>query len=132
MNYILVLSHDLDAALKWIMSQDIPKVFVIDEREIAKQNPHKFKFEFLDFNYSDQMVEFMRIKRLSYKSSRPMIMLMDMRHQTAISQILNDSSILFYDQSLTKRIAYNTQYQTDFLVEEFEDNLLQELLQISS
>ena len=132
MNCILLLTHDIDKSIEWIKSQNISNIFLIDEREIAKENPHKFSRGFLDFDYSVQMVEYMRVKRLSYKSARPMVMLMDMRHQTATSQILIDASILFYDQSLTKRITFNVRYKIDFLVEEFEDNLLQNLLQISS
>lgn len=127
----LLLTHDFDLANDWVLSQDIPNLFIIDERELVKQNPIKFHNGFLDINYSRQMVDFMKIKRLSYKSSRPLVMLMDMRHQTAIAEIEHDISILFYDQSKNRRIAYNPTYSMDLFVQDFQSKVLQDLLQIS-
>jgi hypothetical protein len=75
------------------------------------------------------MVEEMRIKRMMWKSTRPLIMLMDMRHQTAVSQINHDVSILLYDNSLSRRIVYNYLYRTDYFVNNFNEKLLQNLLQ---
>ena len=118
----LLLTHDFDLAKDWVLSQDIPNFFIIDERELVKQNPSKFHNGFLDINYS----------RLSYRSTRPLIMLMDMRHQTAIAEIEHDISILFYDQSKNRRIAYNPTYSMDLFVQDFQSKVLQDLLQISS
>ena len=128
----LLLTHNFKTALDWVLSQDIPNLFVIDERELVKQNLAKFQNGFLDIHYSQQMVDFMKIKRLSYKSLRPLVMLMDMRHQTAIANIEHDLSILFYDQSKNRRIAYNPTYEMDLFVQDFQSKVLQDLLQISS
>lgn len=127
----LLLTHDFDLATNWVLSQDIPNFFIIDERELVKQNPSKFQNGFLDINYSRQMVEFMKVKRLSYRSSRPLVMLMDMRHQTATAEIEHNISILFYDQSKNRRIVYNPIYKTDLIVQDFQSKVLQNLLQIS-
>ena len=128
---ILLLSHDLDLAKDWIDSQNISNLIILDERNLTELNPKKFSSGFKNISYSSMMVEEMRIKRMSWKSSRPMIMLMDMRHQTAVDQISHDLSILLYDNSLSRRIVYNPLYKTDHLVNDFNEKLLQNLLQIS-
>jgi hypothetical protein len=128
---ILLLTHDLDLAKSWIDSQNINDLIILDERNLTELNPKKFAGKFENVNYSSIMVEEMRIKRMMWKSTRPLIMLMDMRHQTAVAQIEHDSSILFYDSSLSRRIAYNPLCKTDYFVSDFNEKLLQNLLQIS-
>jgi hypothetical protein len=128
---ILLLSHDLDLAKKWVDIQN-PQLdlIILDERELITLNPNKFQNGFENVNYSTKMVEEMRVKRLSFSAiSRRLVMLMDMRHQTAVDQIAHDSSILFYDNSLSHRIRYNTLYKTDHIVSDFNEKLLQDLLQ---
>lgn len=131
MTAILLLTHDMDAAKDWVMQQDIENVFILDERELATLNK-KFQMGFLDVNYSNDMVEYMRISRMSYKSSRPLVMLMDMRHQTAIEKIQHNVSVLLYDGSLSKRIVYNPCYNPTHIVKDFGSKMLQELLQKTS
>jgi hypothetical protein len=128
---ILLLSHDLDLAKSWIDSQDIDGLIILDERSLVELNPKKFKDRFENINYSSMMVEEMRIKRMSWKSTRPLIMMMDMRHQTAVDQIAHDLSILLYDNSLSRRICYNTIYKTDHIINDFNEKSLRNLLQIS-
>jgi hypothetical protein len=128
---ILLLSHDLDLAKNWIDAHEISDMIILDERQLGNLNPKKFSGGFKNINYSNMMVEEMRIKRMSWKSSRPLVMLMDMRHQTAVDQISHDMSILLYDNSLSRRIVYNPLYKTDHLVNDFNEKLLQNLLQIS-
>jgi hypothetical protein len=128
---ILLLSHDLDLAKKWVDTQN-PRsdIILLDERELITLNPNKFQNGFENVNYSSKMVEEMRIKQLTFSSTRrSLVMLMDMRHQTAVNQILHDSSILFYDKSLSHRICYNPLYKTAHIVSDFGEKLLQNLLQ---
>lgn len=113
---ILLLSHDLDKAKEWIGKQSIPNLYIIDERSIAEQNPPKFKMGFLNYDYSRNMVEFMRILEMTYKSSRPVCYLMDMRHQTAVEKISHDISILYYDGSKQTRIDYSPLYKCNEVV----------------
>ena len=127
---ILLLSHDLDLAKSWIENQNINDLIILDERNLTELNPKKYAGTFKNVNYSSIMVEEMRIKRMMWKSTRPLIMLMDMRHQTAVSQINHDVSILLYDNSLSRRIVYNYLYKTDYFVNDFNKKLLQNLLQI--
>jgi hypothetical protein len=127
---ILLLSHDLDLAKKWVDTQNQSDIILLDERELITLNPNKFQNGFENVNYSSKMVEEMRIKRLTFSSTRrSLVMLMDMRHQTAVDQILHDSSILFYDKSLSHRICYNPLYKTAHIVSDFGEKLLQNLLQ---
>ena len=128
----LLLSHDLDAAKAWALSQNLNNTFVIDERDLVDNNPNKFKLGFLDINYSKHMVEYMQFMRVNYKASRPLFMLMDMRHQTAVDKITHDFSILYYDNSLSRRLVYHPKYKTTYTVSDFNEKLLQDLLQISS
>jgi hypothetical protein len=125
---ILLLSHDLNLAKNWIRSQN-KSIIVIDERELITLNPNKFRGGFENVMYSIKMVEEMRVKCMSWTSNRPLIMLMDMRHQTAVEKIAHDQSILFYDKSLSQRICYNPIYKTTHFVTNIEDKLLQNLLQ---
>ena len=129
----LLLSHDLDLAKKWIDSQNPESsMIVLDERELIELNPNKFRGSFENVTYSTKMVDEMRVKRLSLSATRRvLVMLMDMRHQTAIEQIAHDVSILFYDNSLSHRIVYNPLYKTDYFVNDFNEKLLHNLLQIS-
>ena len=127
---ILLLSHDLDAATEWVLQQDLENPFILDERELALSNPNLFGKGFYDTNYSPAMVEKMRIMQMTFKSSRPLFMLMDMRHQTAVQTVAHDYSILLYDGSLSRRLAYNPTYPVDFTMD-FSENLLQSLLQKS-
>lgn len=129
---ILVLTHDLNAAIEWIKSQDEFNIFILDEREVAKQNPNKFQIGFDDLNYSNAIVDTMRVMRLTYKSKRPLVMVMDMRHQTAVDNIDHNYSILYYDNSMKTRLAYHPIYKTTYTVSNFNDRLLQNLLQNSS
>ena len=130
---ILLLSHDLDLAKKWVDTQNsVSDLIILDERELMTLNPNKYHNGFENVNYSTKMVEEMRIKRLTFSSTkRVLVMLMDMRHQTAVDQIAHDSSILFYDNSLSHRIVYNPLYKTQHIVNDFNEKLLQNLLQIS-
>ena len=128
---ILLLSHDLDAATEWVLQQDLENPFILDEREIALSNPTLFGKGFYDTNYSPAMVEKMRIMQMTFKSSRPLFMLMDMRHQTAVQTVAHDVSVLYYDNSLTRRLAYNPTYKADHIVGDSGSVLLQELLQKS-
>ena len=125
---ILLLSHNLSKAKSWAQYLNT-NLIVIDERELIELNPNKFRDSFENIMYSTKMVEEMRIKRLTWTANRPMVMLMDMRHQTAVEQIAHDVSILFYDKSLSHRICYNPIYKTDHLVTNVEDKLLRNLLQ---
>jgi hypothetical protein len=124
----LILSHDLDRAITWAQSQDVPNIFMLDEREIIKENPNKFRLGFQSFDYSKDLCNFMSVKVMTYTSSRPICIIMDMRHQTAVDQIGHSHSILLYDKSRSRRLAYNPMYTTDFTVD-FDSKLLQELLQ---
>ena len=130
---ILLLSHDLDLAKKWVDIQNTQlDLIILDERELITLNPNKFQNGFENVNYSTKMVEEMRVKRLTFSATRrKLLMLMDMRHQTAVDQIANDVSILLYDKSLSHRICYNPLYKTDYIVSDFNEKLLQNLLQIS-
>ena len=125
----LLLTHDIDAAKEWVLNQNIENIFTIDERDIAEHNPIKFKYGFLDIFYSNNIVEYMKFMRNSYKARRPMVMLMDMRHHTAIDKIPHDFSILYYDDSMKKRLAYHPKYKTTYKVSDSSYKLLQELLQ---
>jgi len=125
----LVLTHDLDAAKRWILQQDLGNPFILDERDLALQNSSKFSHGFLDLNYSDAMVETMRISILGYKYQRPLVILMDMRHQTAIEKLPHDASILLYDGSKSRRIAYNLTYKTQHLAQDLSPVELQKMLQ---
>ena len=126
---ILLLSHDLELAKNWINKQDIQDLYIIDERSVAEQNPPKFSRGFLNYDYSKNMVEFMRILEMTYKSSRPVCYLMDMRHQTAVEKISHDISVLFYDNSKKRKLNYNTFYKTDYFISDFNQKLLLDLLQ---
>jgi hypothetical protein len=114
---ILLLSHNLDQAKDWIMSQDIANLFILDERSLTDENPNKFKLGFHQIDYSENMTYLMSVKVLSYKSARPLIVLMDMRHQNAVEKVPHDHSILLYDGSLNRRLAYNPRYVVDFTVD---------------
>lgn len=129
---ILVLTHDLNAVIEWIKSQDEFNIFILDEREVAKQNTNKFQIGFNDFNYSNAMVDTMRVMCKTYKSKRPLVIVMDMRHQTAIGNIDHNCSILYYDNSMKTRLSYHPMYKTTYAVTNFEDQLLHKLLQNSS
>ena len=115
---ILVLTHNIDQARKWLQQQNIPNAFILDEREVALQNSTKFRTGFYDPNYSTQMVEYIRVLEKTYKSSRPLILLMDMRHHTATSILAHDISILYYDGSLSHRLFYNPTYKVDQIVKD--------------
>jgi hypothetical protein len=129
---LLLLSHDLDAAKEWALEQDLENVFVIDERDLVPHNPAKFELGFLDMDYSRKMIEYMQFMSVSYKAARPMFMLLDMRHQTAVDHITHDVSILLYDGSLSRRICYNPDYKPTHIVKDFGSKMLQKLLQKSS
>lgn len=110
---ILLLSHNLNQAKKWILQQNLENPFILDEREVALQNPIKFQLGFLSLNYSKHMTETMRVHCLSYKSKRLLFVLMDMRHQTAVEIVPHNHSILLYDGSFSRRLAYNPNYVVD-------------------
>lgn len=117
----LLLSHDLDAAKEWALCQKLENVFIIDERELVAHNPKKFELGFLDIEYSVKMIEYMQFMSLSYKASRPMFMMMDMRHQTAVDKITHNASILYYDDSNRRRLTYHPAYQTTFRARSLDD-----------
>jgi len=112
----LVLTHDLDQAINWLKRQPVDNLYMIDEREIAKHNPTKFSEGFLNISYSDQMVDFMRVNVLAYKSQRPLAIVMDMRHQNAVAKITHNVSILFYDDSRKLRLSYHPKYTVDCVI----------------
>jgi hypothetical protein len=114
----LVLTHDIDAAVRWLESQEIDNLYIITETEIAKLNPTKYSKGFLDINYSNAMIEEIRIKSLSYKAARPLAIVLDMKHQTALDLINHDINILYYDGSLSKRLAYNPTYKPNHVVKD--------------
>lgn len=119
----LVLTHDLNLGKEWILQLGLEDPFILDEREIAKNNTVKFSNGFLDIQYSCQMVEVMRVTVSFYKADRPLFILMDMRHQTAVSNIPHDQSILVYDGSLSKKLAYNPTYSVNiFVTKKLVDN----------
>jgi hypothetical protein len=128
---ILLLTHNLDYAIEWIKSQDEFNIFILDEREVAKQNIHKFQFGFDDLNYSNAMVNTMSIMQKTYKSRRPLVIVMDMRHQSAVDKIEHNCSILYYDNSMKTRLNYHPMYKTTYAVTNFEEQLLHKLLQNS-
>jgi hypothetical protein len=128
---ILLLTHNLDYAIEWIKSQDEFNIFILDEREVAKQNIHKFQFGFDDLNYSNAMVNTMSIMQKTYKSRRPLVIVMDMRHQTAIARIAHDHSILYYNNSMKTRLNYHPTFKVDYKVEEFDNKLLSQLLTLN-
>jgi DNA polymerase III epsilon subunit-like protein len=111
---LLLLSHDLDVAKEWALEQELENAFVIDERDLVTHNPAKFDLGFVDIDYSKKMIEYMQFMSVSYKAARPMFMLMDMRHQTAVDKIPHDASILYYDDSKRRKLAYHPAYQTTF------------------
>lgn len=110
----LLLSHNLDAAIDWAKSQNVPNLFIVDEREVAKENPKKFHNGLRNLEYSKNICEALAVKVFAYKASRPLCVIMDMRHQSAIEKITNDFSILLYDHSLDHKIAYNPNYKADY------------------
>jgi hypothetical protein len=115
----LVLTHDLDLGKEWILQLGLENPFILDEREIAKHNSSKFLHGFLDCSYSKQMVETVNVNVTYFKSSRPLFILMDMRHQTAVDTIPHERSILVYDGSFSKRIAYHPTYEVNQFVTNF-------------
>ena len=129
MKTFLILTHDIENGYRWI-SKNL-NAFILDEREVAKLNANKFALGWHDLNYSSAMVEEMRIKQLSWKSSKDLAILMDMRHQTATAKIGHSVSILLYDGQLSRRIAYNPTYVTDFTINP-NDDMCSVLLQILS
>jgi hypothetical protein len=129
MTTVLVLSHDLDMAKDWLLRQNVASLYIIDERQLLESNPPKFGKGFDDINYSREMVETLRIKQFAFKSQRPLVILMDMRHQTAVNNIAHDMSILVYDVARGRRIAYNPTYKTTHIIEDFESVVLADLLQ---
>jgi hypothetical protein len=112
----LVLTHDIDAAVKWLETQEIDNLYILTETEIAKLNPIKYSQGFLDIKYSDAMIEEIRIKSISFRAPRPLAIVLDMRHQTALDLIKHDYSFLYYDGSMSKRLAYNPMYIPNFVV----------------
>jgi len=116
----LLLTHNLDAAIEWAKSQDVPNLFIIDEREVAKENPKKFNIGLKNLAYSKLICEALAVKVFAYKASRPLCIVMDMKHQFAIEKIANDFSILLYDHSLDHKIAYNPTYKADYQLD-FDD-----------
>ena len=112
----LVLTHNINAARKWILQQGLKNPFILSENEIALNNINKFSLGFLDINYSSSMVDTIRTNIVAYKSNRPLLIVMDMRHQTAVNSIPNDTSILFYDGSKNYRLQYHPTYTVDFIV----------------
>lgn len=128
MKSILILTHDIDSAVQWVKQQSIENSVVLTEQAVVELNPKKFQFGFLKPDYSDKLVDSMRVMQKSFKFPKNLIMILDMRHQNAVAQIDHDVSILLYDGSLSRRLAYNPTYVTDF-VADFNTNVLQELLQ---
>ena len=119
----LILSHNLDTAKEWVLNQNIENTFIIDERDLIEHNPKKFNLGFLDINYSKNIVEYMQLMQLGYKASRPLFMLMDMRHQIAVDKITHDISILYYDDSKRRRLSYHPAYQTTFRVKSLTEQV---------
>ena len=112
----LVLTHDINAASKWLQQQDLKNPFILSENEIALNNTNKFSVGFLDINYSSSMVDTIQANIVAYKSNRPLLIVMDMRHQTAVNSIPHETSILFYDGSKNHRLQYHPTYIVDFIV----------------
>jgi hypothetical protein len=115
----LVLTHDLDLGKEWILQLGLENPFILDERDIASNNPAKFSFGFLDCNYSSQMVETVKINVTHFKSKRPLFILMDMKHQTAVDTIPHERSILVYDGSFSKRLSYHPTYEVNQFITNF-------------
>ena len=113
---ILLLTHDFQQAKDWLYTQNIDQMVIIEENSVAETNPNKFKLGFLDLNYSSAMTNAMKIMSMSYRAKRPVVLLMDMRHQLAIEQIPHDISVLFYDQSLAHRLVYHPFYKTNVII----------------
>ena len=118
----LILTHNIEEAKAWWTKQQ-PNSIILTETEIALLNNTKFGRGFLDVTYSNKMIEELRIKSLSYKSTKVSAMIVDMRHQTAVEKIPHKISGLYYDFSLTKRIAYCPQYITQFTARNAVENL---------
>jgi hypothetical protein len=124
MTVILLLSHDLDAAKTWVLQQDLENPFLLDEREVVKENPNRFYNGFCDIKYSSNLVDYMRIKRMTWRSHRPLVILMDMRHQSATATIAHDTSVLYYDGSHDRRLQYNILYEVDFIISDASIKLM--------
>lgn len=128
---ILLLAHDLDRAKEWIPAMGLENPMVFDERLLAEQNPTRLKLGFYGLDYSRDMVEYTKTMVIGYSYKRPLVVLMDMRHQTAVDNIPHDISILFNDGSKSRRIAYNPTYKTQHLAQDLDAGELQKMLQIS-
>jgi hypothetical protein len=129
---ILLLSHDLDAAKSWIQNQQLDNMFILDERDVALQNTVKYRDGFLNPNYTGAMVENFRILQLTFKSQRPFVMLMDMRHYKAVDLIPHDYSVLYYDGSLSKKLFYNRSYSVDLIIDNPTAKLIFENKQLTT
>ena len=126
---ILLLSHDLDRAKEWMLNMGLENPMFFDERQLAEQNPTRFKLGFYGLDYSRDMVEYAKTMVIGYSYKRTLVVLMDMRHQTAVDAIPHDISILFNDRSKSRRIAYNPTYKTQHLAQDLDAKMLQKILQ---
>jgi len=123
----LILTHDLVTARTWVSNQD-PDIFILNEDDVSLQNPSKFKLNFNDYRYSDAMVDTMRVMCLTYKSQRPLAIIMDMRHQTAVDKIEHDVSILYYDNSKKSRLSYHPIYTTNYKIGDNQNDVFKRIL----
>jgi hypothetical protein len=57
----------------------------------------------------------------SYKFNRNLVIVMDMKHWTAVELIQHDFSILIYSGDKRRKLFYNPRYKTDFVVKNSSD-----------
>jgi hypothetical protein len=92
----------------------ISEVKVITEAELITGT--RYEQSWLIPGYSTWLVDRFRVMSIAYKSQRPLALVLDQRHQTAVDLINHDVSARITDGRAPGRISHAVAYSTDHLI----------------
>jgi hypothetical protein len=116
---LLILAQDIDQAKQIANNLDIVNSYVVDELLLAEDTGLMQDTD--SAGYAVRIVAKMRTIAATFKAKRPLIMIVNMKYQTAVAEIPHDMSCLIYDGSRSKRLQYSPTYKTTFKIRDSED-----------
>ena len=128
MSKFLILAENIDEVITLCNNIFFPDFKIITEYELL--NDHRFSIRFSKVGYSDYIVGRASVTSKIYKFRKPLIMILDQRHQDAVQKVENIASIRIYKNDLPKRIFDAITYKTDILIkqEEFTADIINGLI----
>ena len=92
--------------------ENLPQVKVILESEIVEDS--LYANNYLKVGYSDYVINRAATMSKIYKFNRPLAIVLNQNHQTAVSKIIHDTSVRIIDNVVPSRLIDSPTYVTDY------------------